>query len=151
MELGDAPRESDQEDAQEPDQADQEDTSLRKQDRRRLPLELTGLLTRSYEQGLDHVTRRRILRALHGRAGKEASPSELLANELSSDALSGIAYHAKVLRSFGMIHIACTQQVRGTVRHLYVSNVEDDLVVLSVLAHTEELDAPDRDGPVEGR
>ncbi|HXR60669.1 MAG TPA: hypothetical protein VN732_05020 [Solirubrobacterales bacterium] len=141
MEPGDVPRESDQEVGQEPDQ---EDARPRKQDGRPLPLDLTALLTRNYEQGLDHVTRRRILRALHGRAGKDASPGELLAGELSGDALSGIAYHAKVLRSLEMIHLARTEQVRGTIRHLYVSNVEDDRVVLSVLAQTEALDGPDR-------
>src|SRR3954468_9550153 len=115
-----------------------------KQDRRRLPPELTGLLPRSAEQGLDHVVRRRILRALHGRSSSEASPAGLLGNELTDESLSGIAYHARVLETCGLIRLVRTEPVRGAIRHIYASGVEDDPVVLSVLAETAVLDAPAR-------
>jgi DNA-binding transcriptional ArsR family regulator len=115
-----------------------------KQDRRRLPPELTGLLPKKFEHGLNHVVRRRILRTLHGRKSKEASPADLSENELADETLSGISYHLRVLMRMSMVMLDRVEQTRGTLRHTYISVVEQEPTVLSVLEKTEKLDAPKR-------
>jgi DNA-binding transcriptional ArsR family regulator len=138
MALEDAPRE-----------ADQNPAPARKQDRRRLSVELTGLVSRKFEQGLNHVVRRRILRALHTRHG-ETSPAELAENELADEALSNVAYHVSVLLRCGLISLARTEQVRGTIRHYYASKVKHDRTVGFILSETEKLDALGRGAEQSG-
>jgi DNA-binding transcriptional ArsR family regulator len=123
----------------------------RRQDRRRLPVELTGLLDRKLEQGLDHVVRRRILRALHA-AEDALSPAQLSddGGELSDVALSTVAYHMKTLLKYRMVREDRTESARGALEHFFLSEVVTDPVVLSVLAQTEELDHPKRTGGREG-
>jgi DNA-binding transcriptional ArsR family regulator len=130
--------------------AGQNPATPRKQDRRQLPAELTGLLPRKFEQGLNHVVRRRILRALDAREIGEASPAELAKQELADRSLSDVSYHMKVLLDYGMVHLARVEQARGTVRHVFVSLMEEEPVVLSLLAQTEELDALERGERSEG-
>lgn len=119
--------------------------SARKQDRRRLPLELTGLLPRKLEHGLDHVARRRILRAMH-EGQREFSSAQLSSEDgpLSDLSLSVVAYHVNVLANFKMASETRTAPNRGALEHFYVSEVQDDERVCSILAKTEELDAPKR-------
>jgi DNA-binding transcriptional ArsR family regulator len=123
----------------------------RKQDRRRLPVELTGLLPRKLEHGLDHVARRRILRVLH-KEKREFSPAQLSREGEFGDGLSVsvVAYHVNVLAKFGMVSEVRTAPNRGALEHFYVSAVDDDMRVLSVLARTKELDASERDFGGEG-
>jgi len=102
-------------------------------------------LPKTLESGLDHVVRRRILRALHGRTSGEANPADLSERELADETLSGVSYHLGVLLRHGIVMLERTEVVRGSVRHTYVSTVEDEPTALSVLAQTEELDAPGRD------
>jgi DNA-binding transcriptional ArsR family regulator len=123
----------------------------RKQDRRRLPLELTGLLERKFEQGLDHMVRRRILRALH--SSKDAlSPAQLTAQggALSDVPLSTVAYHVTVLTKYEMIRLDRAEDSHGALEHFFVSEMSADPLVLSVLAQTEGLDAPKRAGGGKG-
>jgi DNA-binding transcriptional ArsR family regulator len=120
------------------------DGPKRKQDRRRLPPELTGLLPKKLEHGLDHVVRRRILRAIHGRETKEVSPIDLSENELADETLSGVSYHLRVLTRMGMVLLKRVEPTRGTLRHFYRSAIEEEPTALSILAQTEELDAPKR-------
>jgi hypothetical protein len=67
-----------------------------------------------------------------------------LRKELTDESLSGIAYHARVLETCGLVRLVRTEPVRGAIRHIYASVVEDDPVALSVLAETAALDAPAR-------
>lgn len=123
---------------------DQHPAAARKQDRRRLPAALKGLVPRKFEQGLDHVMRRRILRALHARNGA-ASPAELAENELADESsLPGVAYHVTVLLKGGLVHLAGTEQARGRIRHYYASRVTHDRTVGFILSETEDLDASER-------
>jgi DNA-binding transcriptional ArsR family regulator len=121
----------------------------RKQDRRRLPPELTGRLPAKFEKGLDHVVRRRILRALHGSSG--ASPISLTRGELGDETLSGVSYHCRVLLTYEMVELVGTEEARGSIRHTYASVVEENAPVLSVLGQTEELDKPRRRDSDRGR
>jgi hypothetical protein len=123
----------------------------RKQDRRRLPLELTGLLDRKVEQGLDHVVRRRILRVMH--SSNAAVSSAKLCNQggpLSEVPLSTVAYHMKALLKYNMVRENGTKARRGAMEHFYASEVATDPLVLSVLAQTEGLDAPKRNSGGKG-
>ena len=122
----------------------------RKQDRRRLPVELTGLLDRKVEQGLDHVVRRRILRAIHNSA-TPMSPAQLAdqTGPLSEVALSTVAYHMTVLAKYQMVREKHAKSRRGALEHFFASEVAADPLVLSVLTQTEELDAPRRDASKE--
>jgi DNA-binding transcriptional ArsR family regulator len=115
--------------------------SPRKQDRRRLPEELIGQLSSNYEQGLDHVARRRILRAMHA-SGAEFSSAGLTRGPLNDFSLSTVSYHVKVLMRLKMIELTAERPVRGVVEHFFSSRVTADPGVLSILAQTEELDAP---------
>jgi DNA-binding transcriptional ArsR family regulator len=125
-----------------PQEANQNPAPARKQDRRRLSVELMGLVSRKFEQGLNHVVRRRILRALHARHG-ETSPAELAENELADEALSNVAYHVSVLLKCGLVSLARTEQVRGTIRRHYASKVKHDRTLSFILSETEKLDAPE--------
>lgn len=124
----------------------------RKQDRRRLPVELTGLLSREQEQGLDHVIRRRILRVLH--IAETPFSSALLSHDqmgpLSDLSLSAVAYHMKVLAKHGMVEEVDARPNRGALERFFASTVADDPLVLSILAQTEGLDAPKRASGGEG-
>lgn len=118
----------------------------RRQDRRRLPSELTILLSGKQEQGLNHVIRRRILRAIHV-ANQPMSSTQLCAEDgaLSGVSLSTVAYHMKVLTRYGLVSEDHATMRRGTLEHFFASEVSGDPPVLSVLAQTEELDAAKRD------
>lgn len=124
--------------------------SRRKQDRRRLPIELTGLLPREFEQGLDHVVRRRILRALHGRPQQQASPVDLSRAELADEALTSVAYHTRVLDRCGLVEPAGTVEHRNYRRTVYASAVQENAAVLTILAQTQGLDAPKRNAGDDG-
>jgi len=123
--------------------------SPRKQDRRRLPEEFIGQLSSAHEQGLDHVARRRILRALHA-TGAQFSSAELTRGPLNDFSLSTVSYHVKVLMRLKMIELTDERPVRGVVEHFFSSRVAADRGVLSILAQTEELDAPKGDGGEKG-
>jgi DNA-binding transcriptional ArsR family regulator len=124
--------------------ADQAPEPGRKHDNRRLPPELTGLLPKKFEHGLNHVVRRRILRALHERPDCEGNPAGLAGNELVEETVSCVSYHLGVLLRCSMVQLARVEPVRGSVRHTYASVVYGETTVLSVLTQTEELDAPKR-------
>jgi hypothetical protein len=130
----------------------QEPVPGRKQDRRRLPRELSGLLPADFNQGLDHVIRRRILRVLH--ISETSFSSALLSHDqmgpLSDLSLSTVAYHMKVLARYKMVEQTGTRPMRGALERFYGSAVADNPIVLSVLAQTEELDAPRRASGEEG-
>jgi DNA-binding transcriptional ArsR family regulator len=124
--------------------------SPRKQDRRRLPEELTGQLPIKFEQGLDHVARRRILRAMHA-SGRQFSSAELTRGPLTDFSLSTVAYHLKVLTKLKMVKLIEERPVRGVVEHFFASRVAHHPEVLWILTQTEELDAVKRDsGESEG-
>jgi DNA-binding transcriptional ArsR family regulator len=121
----------------------------RKQDRRRLPPELAGLLPRKLEQGLDHVARRRILRALHKQQG-EMSAVQLSRGPLEGVLLGTVSYHLNVLKKYDMVQPTRAAQNRGALERFYVSAVESDPLVLQVLTQTEGLDASQRAAGGEG-
>lgn len=129
MELGDA--------AQGPDPRA---APRRRQERGRLPLELAALLSRKFGHGLDHVVRRRILRALHDRPSGPVSAMELTEHELAGEALSSVAYHLAVLESCELVNHVDFKQTEGYRRRLFASLADDDPVVLAVLVQTESLD-----------
>jgi hypothetical protein len=105
------------------------------------------LLSRKQEQGLNHVIRRRILRAVHA-AGQPLSSTQLSAEDgaLSEWSLSTVAYHMKVLAKYDLVSEDHAIMRRGALEHFFASRVSGDPTVLSVLAQTEGLDAPKRDG-----
>ncbi|HET7416411.1 MAG TPA: hypothetical protein VFJ61_02135 [Solirubrobacterales bacterium] len=103
-----------------------------------------GDRTRRLEQGLDHVVRRRILRALHSRPDGEASPVSLAEADLRDEPLSGVAYHARVLESYKLIGLVGHQRDQTYQRAVYASLVEEEPEVLELLAQAEELDARPR-------
>ena len=119
--------------------------SARKQDRRRLPPELTGLLPRKLEHGLDHVARRRILRALRDEQ-RDLSSAQLSREGAPLDdlSLSLVAYHMSVLSNYEMVRLTRTVPTRGVIEHFYASEVENNPAVVSILEKTEELDAAER-------
>jgi hypothetical protein len=112
-----------------------------RQERGRLPLELAAMVSRKFGQGLDHVVRRRILRALHERPGGQGSAIELTGHELAGEALSSTAYHLAVLENYELIRHIDFQPVEGYRRRVFASLVDDDPMVLAVLVQTEPLDA----------
>lgn len=117
----------------------------RKQDRRRLPVELTGLLDRKLERGLDHMVRRRILRVMHSaEAGVSSAQLSEEGGPLADVPLSTVAYHMNELLKCQMIRLDHTKSRRGALQHFYISEVATDPLVLSILAQTEGLDAPKR-------
>lgn len=119
----------------------------RKQDRRQLRPEQTVLLTSKQHQGLNHVYRRRILRALHV-SDRPLSPTQLSGphGALSEVALSTVSYHMNVLVKNGLVRERDAKPRRGATEHFFGSKVMNELPVISVLAETEELDSEKRDG-----
>ncbi|HEY5941866.1 MAG TPA: helix-turn-helix domain-containing protein [Solirubrobacterales bacterium] len=111
-----------------------------------MPPELTVLLSRKQEQALNHVTRRRILRAIHT-SGRPLSPKQLSSEEgaLSDVFLGTVSYHMNMLRKYGMVAEDHTKSRRGATEHFFVSEVVDNGAIRSVLDGAEELDAPHRD------
>ncbi|HEX5989371.1 MAG TPA: helix-turn-helix domain-containing protein [Solirubrobacterales bacterium] len=100
---------------------------------------------------MDHVVRRRILRAIHA-ADDALSPAQLSdsGGALPDVSLSTVAYHMKVLLKFKMVREDHAESRRGALEHFFLSEVADDPLVLSVLAQTEGLDAPKRVSGGEG-
>jgi predicted transcriptional regulator len=99
----------------------------------------------SLMRALEHPLRREILRMLHT-STEPRSPNELskrLANDLS---LSGVAYHVRTLARFGVVTKVRSQQVRGSTERFYRSGVSDHIVVLTILADTQEEDRHDKFG-----
>lgn len=84
-----------------------------------------------------HPLRRRILRKLAER-DESTSPIQL-ADELNGP-LGKIAYHVRVLWRLGALSAAGEQQVRGAVEHFYLSTIEDDPPVETLLEETRKED-----------
>jgi DNA-binding transcriptional ArsR family regulator len=84
-----------------------------------------------------HPLRRRILRKL-GKRAKPTSPTQL-ADELGGP-LGKIAYHVRVLGRLGALSAAGQQQVRGAVEHFYVSRIENDPPIETLLEETKKED-----------
>lgn len=84
-----------------------------------------------------HPLRRRILRSL-GAHDEPASPIQL-ADELGGP-LGKVAYHVRVLWRLGVLAAAGEQQVRGAVEHFYVSMIEDDPPIETLLEETKKED-----------
>jgi predicted transcriptional regulator len=81
--------------------------------------------------------RRRILRKLAERE-EPMSPIQL-ADELGGP-LGKIAYHVRVLWRLGAMSAAGEQQVRGAVEHFYMSTIEDDPPIETLLEETKKED-----------
>lgn len=84
-----------------------------------------------------HPLRRRILRKLAERE-EPMSPIQL-ADELGGP-LGKIAYHVRVLWRLGAMSAAGEQQVRGAVEHFYMSTIEDDPPIETLLEETKKED-----------
>ena len=84
-----------------------------------------------------HPLRRRILRKV-GERGEATSPIQL-AEELEGP-LGRIAYHVRVLWRLGALSAAGEQQVRGAVEHFYMSTIEDDPPIETLLEETRKED-----------
>jgi len=84
-----------------------------------------------------HPLRRRILRKLAAR-DEPTSPIQL-ADELKGP-LGRIAYHVRILWRLGAVSAAREQQVRGVVEHFYMSAIEDDPPIETLLEETRKED-----------
>lgn len=86
---------------------------------------------------LDHVLRRRILRALND-AGGPVSPVKI--GELLGEPLSNVSYHVNILREYGAVKLKSLQQVRGAMEHFYILTIDDNEAIMLLLAQTKEAD-----------
>lgn len=84
-----------------------------------------------------HPLRRRILRRL-GEGDEPTSPIQL-ADDLEGP-LGKIAYHVRVLWRLGVLSAAGEQQVRGAVEHFYLSTIENDPPIETLLDETRKED-----------
>lgn len=84
-----------------------------------------------------HPVRRRVLRALHD-ASEARSPREL-SNALGVH-LSTVSYHVRILREVHALALTDVIPVRGTVESFYVSVVDGDGWLLSVLDDSRRQD-----------
>lgn len=84
-----------------------------------------------------HPLRRRILRRL-GERDKPTSPIQL-ADDLDGP-LGKIAYHVRVLWRLGALSAAGEEQVRGAVEHFYMSTIENDPPIETLLEETRKED-----------
>ena len=84
-----------------------------------------------------HPLRRQILRRLSER-GEPVSPIQL-ADDLKGP-LGKVAYHVRVLWRLGALSAAGEQQVRGAVEHFYVSTIENDPPIETLLEETRKED-----------
>lgn len=89
-------------------------------------------------EGLGHPIRRQILRILSAK-GAVQSPSDI--EKLVKPSLSNLAYHARCLHEQNIIRCTGTKQIRGSIQHLYASNVSDNKLVNTILSETEEDDS----------
>lgn len=90
----------------------------------------------SQQEALESAIRRRILRHLHD-AGSQ-SPVDLAGCMPAS--LSTVSYHVHVLSACGLVDLATSRQVRGTVENHFVSAAADDGNVGTILTATEAED-----------
>jgi hypothetical protein len=91
-------------------------------------------------EALGHPLRRQILRELHTSCGP-ISPVEL-ANIYPGWETASIAFHFRVLAKMRIARCKETQQVRGSTKHLFVSNVKRNKLVSAILTETEKEDGP---------
>lgn len=87
---------------------------------------------------LNHPIRRQILRLLSER-GAEWSPVKM--TQLIAGGLSTLSFHVKTLSDQKVIRCAKTRQVRGSIEHIYVSDVLDNELVAEILRSTQKDDS----------
>lgn len=94
-------------------------------------------------RALTHVLRRQTLRLLHS-SKKPLSPVQVEAalelGEEVKEELSHVSYHMKTLAGLGVISLAAEEQVRGAVKHFYVSNVSGTAWVRGLLKRMQKSD-----------
>ncbi|HEY5051853.1 MAG TPA: helix-turn-helix domain-containing protein [Solirubrobacterales bacterium] len=89
-------------------------------------------------KALNHPLRRGILRRFHQHETGGRSPVEL-ARELNKP-LSKVGYHVRVLAKKGLIGLTDELPTRGSVEHVYASNVAGDQQVESILIKSKAED-----------
>jgi DNA-binding transcriptional ArsR family regulator len=93
---------------------------------------------RTLINGLNHDLRRQLLRRLNGSSEEPLSPVAL-SRELDKP-LSHVSYHINVLKECGAVALVGEHQVRGAMRHLFVSKVADNAAVQAFLEETRAED-----------
>jgi predicted transcriptional regulator len=91
-------------------------------------------------EALRHPLRRQILRELHGSDGP-VSPVELAGIFVDWET-SAIAFHFRALEKMRIVRCKETKRIRGSTKHLFVSNVKRNSLVLAILGETEKADGP---------
>lgn len=91
-------------------------------------------------EALGHPLRRQILRELH-RSDGSVSPVDL-ASILLDWETSAIAFHFRVLEKMRIVRCRETQRVRGSTKHLFVSNVRKNQLLSAILEETAKADSP---------
>ena len=86
---------------------------------------------------LNHGMRRKLLRRLNG-SSEPRSPVRL-SKQLGAD-LGSVSYHMDVLSKCGAVALVDEEQVRGAMKHFFVSKVADNATVLAMLKETEDED-----------
>ena len=86
---------------------------------------------------IGHPVRRRILRVL-GDSDEPRSPMQI--SREFGVSVSPVAYHVAILRKFDAIELAEEQMARGAVEHFYVSKIEKDPPIETLLEETRLAD-----------
>jgi DNA-binding transcriptional ArsR family regulator len=84
-----------------------------------------------------HPLRRRILRLLHDH--EDPHSASKMARELE-EPVGSAAYHVRVLHNVAALEETGEKQVRGAVERFYLSTVEDDPPIETLLEETREAD-----------
>jgi DNA-binding transcriptional ArsR family regulator len=105
----------------------------------RLPAELAARLTPPLEHALNHPLRREILRALN-RTGQPHDAAELVAESRHATNVTLVNYHAAVLERCDLLRVVEREVAGEGFGRRYVSNVTEDVPVLTVLTASDMLD-----------
>jgi len=87
--------------------------------------------------GLNHPTRRMILRKLSAN-GAEESPSQMA--KFDQWALPTVSHHARTLCDIGVLRLTRSSGKEGWEQRFYASNVAGNVLVQTILSETEDED-----------
>lgn len=102
-----------------------------------LPENLAQHLDGDTRRALDHLCRRRILRAFASGARPKLTPADLVCPDCQ---LSCANYHLRVLDMSGLISGAGAVHVEGATHFYFSSSIGNNKLVLTVLKATEKSD-----------
>lgn len=113
----------------------------------RLAADLAATLEPKLQGGLNHPTRRDVLRVLHTE-GRALSVSQIV-DELAPLSRSEISYHAQVLEDSGCLEVEGTLPVPGGSERVFRSAIAEDDQARLVLRATQRSDRGHRQELVE--